>query len=401
MTRNCWFELHSWVRSCVMPLAAWVLLATFTWCSYAHAAHAAPVPPVAAALSSPSQGFGSNNSEDDALAQPEKRLLKYFLPGSQAWMDDGGDLYPISQEGSKRAYSDRNYLRFGRNDDDKRSRNFLRFGRSDLGDYDNRDEGGLSDSLDKRSRNFLRFGRDHSRNFLRFGRSDMEDLSLAGGPMDFPAGLLDEVDQEDLPFQEKRSPHKSYRHLVKGNRNFPRFGRGDRNFLRFGRSVDSQLNALSCDGCDGPKTSVSSTPSPTPVQPVTSTKKDISTHSIEASNPSGSTSQRMKRAVDPTFYDYGSMLSYSPSSWARGFQPEEEIITVSSEDPQDVNKRAHDRNFLRFGRDRNFLRFGKRDRSNEYPPSSPSESSESLVAVSPAEYSRNVRAPQRNFLRFG
>nr|XP_045622004.1 uncharacterized protein LOC123772708 [Procambarus clarkii] len=322
-------------RSCVMPLAAWVLLATFTWCSYAHAAHAAPVPPVAAALSSPSQGFGSNNSEDDSVAQPEKRLLKYFHPGSQAWMDDGGDLYPISQEGSKRAYSDRNFLRFGRSDVDKRNRNFLRFGRSDLGDYHNSDDETLNDSLVKRSRNFLRFG----------------------------------------------------------------------------RSVTRQLNAQSCDGCDGPKTQGNNpTPSsPTPVQPKASAKHDVA-HKIESSEPRESTSQRMKRAADPTFNDYGSMSSYSPSSWARGFQPEEEIITVSSEDPQDVNKRALDRNFLRFGRDRNFLRFGrnrnflrfgKRDRSNQYPPSSSSESSESLVVVSPAEYSRNVRAPQRNFLRFG
>ncbi|XP_069159749.1 FMRFamide-related neuropeptides-like, partial [Procambarus clarkii] len=330
-------------RSCVMPLAAWVLLATFTWCSYAHTAHAAPVPPVAAALSSPSQGFGSNNNEDDSVAQPEKRLLKYFLPGSQAWMDDGGDLYPISQEGSKRAYSDRNFLRFGRSDVNKRNRNFLRFGRSGLGDYDNSDDETLNDSLVKRSRNFLRFG----------------------------------------------------------------------------RSVNRQLNALSCDGCDEhnyPGTNPISPP--IPVQSMVPAKQDIA-HTIESPEPDDSTSQRMKRAAVPTANDYGSMSSYSPIVWARGFQPEEEIITVSSEDPQDVNKRALDRNFLRFGRDgnflrfgrnrnflrfgrnRNFLRFGKRDRSNEYPPSESSESSESLVAVSPAEYSRNVRAPQRNFLRFG
>ncbi|XP_069159745.1 FMRFamide-related neuropeptides [Procambarus clarkii] len=367
-----------------MPLAAWVLLATFTWCSYAHAAHAAPVPPVAAALSSPSQGFGSNNSEDDSVAQPEKRLLKYFLPGSQAWMDDGGDLYPISQEGSKRAYSDRNFLRFGRSDVDKRNRNFLRFGRSGLGDYHNSDDETLNDSLVKRSRNFL-----------RFGRPDMEDMFVVGGPMEFLNSLEGEVVKDDLPLEKQAA----YRH-----------GRS-RNFLRFGRSVTRQLNAQSCDGCDGPKTQGNNpTPSsPTPVQPKASAKHDVA-HKIESSEPRESTSQRMKRAADPTFNDYGSMSSYSPSSWARRFQPEEEIITVSSEDPQDVNKRALDRNFLRFGRDRNFLRFGrnrnflrfgKRDRSNEYPPSSSSESSESLVVVSPAEYSRNVRAPQRNFLRFG
>ncbi|XP_069159427.1 FMRFamide neuropeptides-like [Procambarus clarkii] len=366
-----------------MPLAAWVLLATFTWCSYAHAAHAAPVPPVAAALSSPSQGFGSNNSEDDFVAQPEKRLLKYFLPGSQAWMDDGGDLYPISQEGSKRAYSDRNFLRFGRSDVEKRNRNFLRFGRSDLGDYDNSDDETLNDSLEKRSRNFL-----------RFGRPDMEDMFVAGGPMEFLASLEGDAVKQDHPIGKQTA----YRH-----------GRGGRNFLRFGRSVDRQLNALSCNGCGGHKPPGIKPTTPIPVQSMVPAKQDIA-HTIESPESDDSTSQRMKRAAGPTANDYGSMSSYSPSSWARGFQPEEEIITVSSEDPLDVNKRAldrnflrfgRDRNFLRFGRDRNFLRFGKRDRSNEYPPSSPSESSESLVAVSPAEYSRNVRAPQRNFLRFG
>ncbi|XP_069159744.1 uncharacterized protein [Procambarus clarkii] len=330
-----------------MPLAAWVLLATFTWCSYAHAAHAAPVPPVAAALSSPSQGFGSNNSEDDSVAQPEKRLLKYFHPGSQAWMDDGGDLYPISQEGSKRAYSDRNYL-------------------SDLGDYDNSDDETLNDSLEKRSRNFL-----------RFGRPDMEDMFVAGGPMEFLIRLQDEADVKDLPFEKQESVH-----------NFPRwemglkcgstvqnqldlFGRGGRNFLRLGRSVDRQLNSLLCHG---PKTPGIN---PTPGQP----KQDIG-HRIEFSEPRERT-QRTKRAAALTFYDYGSISSYSPSSWARGFQPQQEIITVSSEDPQDVNKRAYDRNFLRFGK-----------RLNEYPSS---ESSGSRVVV----VKTGERAPKRNFLRFG
>ncbi|XP_042208520.1 FMRFamide-related peptides type HF-4-like [Homarus americanus] len=358
-----------------MIVAAWVLLTTLTWCCQAHAA---PVPPVVAALDPPTDALlPAQSQEDDLFALPEKRLLKYFLPASQAW---GGDAYPIGQEGTKRGYSDRNYLRFGRSDDNsKRSgRNFLRFGRSDTNDYEGEE---MPESPEKRNRNFLRFGRDQNRNFLRFGRS--------GSPMEFATDLQEDV---ELPVEEKRGAHKNYLRFGRGNRNFLRFGRGDRNFLRFGRSVDRQLSSLSCEDCDEEQKAreFTSTPSPTTIQPLARTKRDVSAvlsdDSIESSVLRQINAHRIKRAAAQNFY--------IPMAWASELQPEEDGIDVTSFEEPQVAKR--------FSHDRNFLRFGKRDGSDDYPSSSSSaESPAPVVVVRPVEYPRYVRAPSKNFLRFG
>ncbi|XP_069957497.1 uncharacterized protein, partial [Cherax quadricarinatus] len=177
----------------------------------------------------------------------------------------------------------------------------------------------------------------------------------------------------------------------KRSRNFLRFGRDpSRNFLRFGRSIDCQLSSLSLDGCVKKFKSLETTsvPSTTPVQ------QNLSSHNINSSESGKITSQRWKKAVPGV---YVSLPYYSPSAWARDIRPEDEIINeFSSEDTKDINKRGYNRGFLRFGRNRNFLRFGKRDVSVEYPESSSSsETGESLLDVRP------VRAPTRNFIRFG
>ncbi|XP_069957500.1 FMRFamide-related neuropeptides-like [Cherax quadricarinatus] len=203
-----------------------------------------------------------------------------------------------------------------------------------------------------------------NRNFLRFGRSKYGDYGTNGN-------------EELTDFFEKRS------------RNFLRFGRDpSRNFLRFGRSVDCQRSSLSHDGCDVKSKSLEASElSTTPVQ------QNIS-HNIDSSESGKITSQRWKRAVPGV---YVSLPYYSPSAWARDIRPEDEIINeFSSEDTKDVNKRGYNRGFLRFGRNRNFLRFGKRDETIVYPESfSSSETSESVLNVRP------VRAPTRNFIRFG
>lgn len=174
-----------------------------------------------------------------------------------------------------------------------------------------------------------------------------------------------------------------------------RFGRGDRNFLRFGRSVDRQKSSMSFENCDEePKThDVTSTPSPTPVQPMTRTKQQAATHSIASSDSDKTTSHRMKRNVSRV-YGYITLPTHT-----RDINPEEDAINVAySDEPQVVDKRGYNKGFLRFGRDRNFLRFGKRDVSGEYPTYSSissSESSGSQLGERPA------RAHQRNFIRFG
>nr|XP_053654473.1 FMRFamide neuropeptides-like [Cherax quadricarinatus] len=227
--------------------------------------------------------------------------------------------------------------------------NYLRFGRSNYDDYDNNGNEELSNSVEKRSRNFLRFGRDSSRNFLRFGRDP--------------------------------------------SRNFLRFGRDpSRNFLRFGRSVDCQLSSQSQDGCDVESKSFETTsePSTTQVQQQLS-----SSHNITSSESGKITSKRLKRAVPGV---YVSRPYYSPSAWARDIRPEDEMINeFTSEEAKNINKRGYNRGFLRFGRNRNFLRFGKRDGFVGHPgsSSSSSETSESVLDVRP------VRAPTRNFIRFG
>nr|XP_053654438.1 uncharacterized protein LOC128703685 [Cherax quadricarinatus] len=174
-----------------------------------------------------------------------------------------------------------------------------------------------------------------------------------------------------------------------------KFGRGDRNFLRFGRSVDRQKSSMSFENCDEePKThDVTSTPSPTPVQPMTRTKQQAATHSIASSDSDKTTSHRMKRNVSRV-YGYITLPTHT-----RDINPEEDAINVAySDEPQVVDKRGYNKGFLRFGRDRNFLRFGKRDVSGEYPTYSSissSESSGSQLGERPA------RAHQRNFIRFG
>ncbi|XP_071533982.1 uncharacterized protein FMRFa isoform X2 [Panulirus ornatus] len=369
-----------------MIVAAFLFLSAITRCAQTQAP---PVPPVPAALNPPTQDIASAHSPEGPFAPPEKRLLKYILPSSQAWMNGEDAAIPTEQEGIKRGYNSRNYLRFGRSDEEKRGgRNFLRFGRGDFTDFETDDE--LDDALEKRGRNFLRFGRSPSRNFLRFGRSDGEELDMTRGPMEFAEGLHNEV--EDIPAEEKRGAHKNYLRFGRGNRNFLRFGRGeDRNFLRFGRSVDRQLT---CEGCeDEQKTlEITSTPSPTPIQPMSRAKHEVSAvrsgDNTESFESGESNTQRFKRSA-PGYYDYVAFSPRSPASWALDVLPEEEVIDdSSSEESPDMKKRSYNRSFLRFGRNRNFLRFGKRDEAD-------SSSNE------PMEYPRYVRAPARNFLRFG
>lgn len=330
-----------------MIAVAWVLLSGVAWCL------ASPLAPVPAALEAPTSTHNTAGS-DIPEAPQEKRLLKYFLPSSSSWV-------PTQQEGTKRGYS-KNYLRFGRSEEDKRGgRNFLRFGRGDSSSVEDVVDLDSEDSIEKRNRNFLRFGRD--RNFLRFGRSDAEEFGLPGGPLAFANGVQDE-DLEDYPLEEKRAGHRNYLRFGRGNRNFLRFGRGDsRNFLRFGRSVDRQLSEQEARDAALTPTAGPHTPAKT------------------------QESHRSKRSATP--YSYVMMPSHGPSAWAQDYDPdqEDEGLEESIEGP-DVTKRAYNRSFLRFGRDRNFLRFGKR-------------SDDDMVMVKPATYPRYVRAPQRNFLRFG
>ncbi|XP_069957493.1 uncharacterized protein [Cherax quadricarinatus] len=97
-----------------MCLAAWMFLTIITWCSYAHAA---PAPPMAAALSQPNHIFGSSKKLDNSIDLPEKELQRFFFPGSQAMMENVDDLYHLSEPDSNKGYSGRNYLRFGRSID--------------------------------------------------------------------------------------------------------------------------------------------------------------------------------------------------------------------------------------------------------------------------------------------
>lgn len=85
------------------------------------------------------------------------------------------------------------------------------------------------------------------------------------------------------------------------------------------------------------------------------------------------------------------MPSHGPSAWIQDFQPDQEDEDLETIDGPDMTKRAYNKSFLRFGRDRNFLRFGKRN----------DDAASEMVMVKPASYPRFVRAPQRNFLRFG
>ncbi|XP_063871530.1 FMRFamide neuropeptides-like [Scylla paramamosain] len=335
-----------------MIAVAWVLLSGVAWCL------ASPLTPVPGAIEASPSTHNAPGSDIPEIPQ-EKRLLKYFLPSSSSWM-------PTQQEGSKRGYS-KNYLRFGRSEEDKRGgRNFLRFGRADISSIEDTDMlPETEDSLEKRNRNFLRFGRD--RNFLRFGRSDAEEFGLPGGPLAF--SNLQEDDTEDYPVEEKRSGHRNYLRFGRGNRNFLRFGRDDsRNFLRFGRSVDRQLKEQKAHEAPLAPTVVPHSPAKT------------------------QDSHRSKRSASP--YNYVVMPSHGPAAWAQDFQPdqEDEDLDMAIDGPEGaVSKRGYNRSFLRFGRDRNFLRFGKRN----------DDSASDVVVVEPASYPRYQRAPQRNFLRFG
>ncbi|XP_069957495.1 FMRFamide neuropeptides-like [Cherax quadricarinatus] len=248
--------------------------------------------------------------------------------------------------------------------------NYLRFGRSNYDDYDNNGNEELTNSVEKRSRNFLRFGRDSSRNFLRFGHDPSRNFLRFGR----------DPSRNFLRFG--RDPSRNFLRFGRDpSRNFLRFGRDpSRNFLRFGRSVICQLSSQPQDGC-GVKSKFLENISEQ-VQQNPSSSNNI--NSLESGKI---TSQRWKRAVPGVYY--------SPSAWARNIRPEDEMINeFSSEDTKDVNKRGYNRGFLRFGRNRNFLRFGKRDGFVEHPASS-SETSESVLD------NRPVRAPTRNFIRFG
>ncbi|XP_045590039.1 uncharacterized protein [Procambarus clarkii] len=260
-----------------MLQASSVLLVISTWCCYHYSAHASPVPPVAAALSPPSHDFSFINNREESEGLPEKGVLKYFNPGRQGWVDGAEDYHPFAEDVSRRGFSDKNFMRFGR---------------------------------------------------------------------------------------------------------------GGHNVLRFGRSLDTRSNTLCLVGCDEEPKTQDHTSLSTSFHPTTRAERDI-----QSPEPGQQTSQRKKRAASKTFNGFRKTPSYSPSSWARGFQPEERIIAVSSEDPMDVN-------LMHFGNDRNLLRFGKHDRANEYPPSSSSEFSGSMI-MTPAQYTHRVRSPQRVFLRFG
>lgn len=90
-----------------MFFAVWALLAAIT-CS--HYARSSPVPPVVGALEPSSQDFAQG--QDDAFASPDKRLLKYFLPESQALEMEEFAPMMSAQEDTKRGYSNKNYLRW-------------------------------------------------------------------------------------------------------------------------------------------------------------------------------------------------------------------------------------------------------------------------------------------------
>lgn len=90
-----------------MFFAVWALLAVIT-CS--HYARSSPVPPVVGALEPSSQDFAQG--QDDAFASPDKRLLKYFLPESQALGTEEFAPMMATQEDTKRGYSNKNYLRW-------------------------------------------------------------------------------------------------------------------------------------------------------------------------------------------------------------------------------------------------------------------------------------------------
>ncbi|XP_050740118.1 FMRF-amide neuropeptides-like [Eriocheir sinensis] len=331
----------------IVMAVAWVLVLGVTWTL------ASPLAPVPTALESPSAAH--HTAAGDPLEAPqEKRLLKYLIPSGGSWM-------PTQMEGSKRGYN-KNYLRFGRSEEDKRDgRNFLRFGRGgediDMDDLENFPE--TEDSVEKRNRNFLRFGRD--RNFLRFGRSDAEDFGLPGGPLAFANGMQDEDLLEDIPLDEKRAGHRNYLRFGRGGiKN--RFGRaGNRNFIRFGRSVDRQLK-------EEKTRDTTLNPTAAPHSPAKTQE-----------------SHRSKRSASP--YNQIMMPSRGPVAWGIDYQPEEEEELDESLDAPEVTKRAYNKSFLRFGRDRNFLRFGKRN-------DAPTE-----FEMEPPTYPRFQRAPY--VVRFG
>ncbi|XP_053654370.1 uncharacterized protein [Cherax quadricarinatus] len=242
-------------KSSIMLLAVWMFPITITWSSWAQAS---PAPPLAAALSQPSQVFPSSNTDNDSVDLSEKELGNFFFPGSQTWIDSVDDFYRLSKEGSNRGFDGRNYLRFG-------------------------------------------------------------------------------------------------------------------------RSVDRHNN---------------STPSPRKVDLMTRAERDASAvHHVNSPELGEITSQRMKRGA-PSIYV--SLPSHSPSAWARDIRPEDKIINVASyEDLQDINKRRYKQGLPHFDSDNNFLRFGKRDQSAEFPASSSSEYSGSMLILRP------VRVPLGNFIRFG
>ncbi|XP_069993941.1 uncharacterized protein [Penaeus vannamei] len=326
-----------------MFFAVWTLIAVIT-CS--HYARSSPVPPVVGALEPSSQDFAQG--QDDAFASPDKRLLKYFLPESQALAAEEFAPMMATQEDTKRGYSNKNFVRFGRGDEKRGDRNFLRFGRGDA-------------AMDKRNRNFLRFGRGPNRNYIRFGRSDL-------APLEFGLGLP----EEELPVI---IDHGDIDEMFEA---FKQEKKNARNSIRHRRSVDRQLSSF-CDNCDDSQKPQQTTTAQPAAHPAAAVAAVTRPKRSEAEAKDALSLQRSKRYVVPNYYGYSSYsMNHSPAAWAKMIPAEDLEL---EEEPQVLSKRA----------------FNVLSGPSEFVGSPSIPEGKMLVK----QYPRIVRAPERNFLRFG
>jgi hypothetical protein len=132
---------------------------------------------------------------------------------------------------------DRNMMRFGRSD-----RNLLRFGRSRSDNDRNKLRFGRSD------KNFMRFGRDpnnvkrlynQEKNLMRFGRNDpslVEEINDYNDANDYDDFVDIPAERQPTPEKYDEYGKKILRLGKRRSQNLLRFGRANGNLLRFGRS---------------------------------------------------------------------------------------------------------------------------------------------------------------------
>lgn len=151
-----------------------------------------------------------------------------------------------------------------------------------------------------------------------------------------------------------------------------------RNSIRHRRSVDRQLSSF-CDNCDDSQKPQQTTTAQPAAHPAAAVAAVTRPKRSEAEAKDALSLQRSKRYVVPNYYGYSSYsMNHSPAAWAKMIPAEDLEL---EEEPQVLSKRA----------------FNVLSGPSEFVGSPSIPEGKMLVK----QYPRIVRAPERNFLRFG